>query len=233
MFLNKIKEVRSTSINSPYHFVSQCYYLNLISNFISTEIEEIKRHHLELSKKVKELTNEFDKKKSRFPEDGKQFETHIFDWKICAGNLYATKVNQLKKGRLTRYVRPDLLPDVLWDQVYTKYANNFFSSFASVVQTGVHYGEPENVDQKAILLMESWSDLMLDFYLDLTELEILPKPRSENFEGGYAGQFVLSYILGKYYPFDYASTFINLNLRECILKDFNNQRIKDIAQGQF
>jgi hypothetical protein len=197
--------------------------------FLATEIKEIKQSHAALSEKFKILDEEFEKIKGSFPEDGQQFKSHMSDWKLSAGILYATKVNQLNNGRFLDYMRPGVLPNDAWDEVYIKKTNHFFLSFSNLVQTGDHYGK--EVDNEARLLMARWSDLMLDFFLDLKELEGLHKSIAEKYPSEYAGKFVLSYVLGKYPPFDVATTYLNFDLRKSILGDCNNKRIREIAKG--
>jgi hypothetical protein len=205
--------------------ISQFHFLF----FLAAEIQVIQQHHSALSTKVKILDEELEKIKGSFPEAGKQFKTHISNWTLSAGILYATKVNKLNNGRFHSYVRPDELPRDVWDEIYIQNVKHFFSSFESVVQIGVYHGK--EVDDEERSLVARWSDLMLDFFLDLKELEILPNPRSEKYPGEYAGQFVLGYVLGKFHPCDVATTYLNLDLRKSILGDLNHKRIKNIALG--
>jgi hypothetical protein len=122
-----------------------------------------------------------------------------------------------------------ILPEEVWDEVYIRYAKNTFLSFKSLVLTSFQNGK--EMDDEARLLMAHWSNIMLDFFLDLKELDILPKQSLEKYPSEHARHFVLSYVLGKFPPFDFATTNLNFDLRKSILEDCNNKRIKDLAQG--
>ena len=71
---------------------------------------------------------------------------------------------------------------------------------------------------------------MLDFFLDLKELGILPKSSSEKYPSEDASQFVVMYALGRTPPCDVATNYLYLDLRESILGAWN-KKLKGLAQG--
>jgi hypothetical protein len=186
------------------------------------------RRHSELSQKVKTFEQDFVKLKNLFPENGHQLEKHISDWTLFAGNLYTRKVNQINNRPYSFLGRILPLPNDVLDEVFVRNSKDYLSSFERLVKTGVHHGE--KVDQKARSLMIRWSNLMLDFFLDLKELEMFPKPRSEEYPSEDAGQFVLSYVLGRSPPFDIATSYAHKNFKETVV-GYRNKRLMDMVQG--
>jgi hypothetical protein len=72
---------------------------------------------------------------------------------------------------------------------------------------------------------------MLDFFMDLKELEMLPKPSSEKYPSEDVAQFILSYILGRSFPFEVDTAYSKIGLRATILGSLD-PRLMDLAQGQ-
>ena len=71
---------------------------------------------------------------------------------------------------------------------------------------------------------------MLDFFLNLKELGILPSLlRSASERSFETGKFVASYLLGKFSPFDVTSTYLNWDLRTSILEDTNIHKLKELS----
>jgi hypothetical protein len=212
-----------------YHYFSHICFLDSFFFFIyAEEIQEVQRRHSALSEKVNHFKEEFNKLKERFPENGQQFERHISNWKLSASHLYGMKVNQLNNCRNSIHGITEVnLPNTDLDEIYMLFAHDF----KHLVQTGVYHGKEADSEER--LLMARWCDLMLDFFLDLKELGILPKPNPEKYSSQIASQFVLSYVLGKFPPYDTTTAYINLNLKTSILLDRYSRRIKDLAQGQF
>ncbi|PLW30611.1 hypothetical protein PCANC_23716 [Puccinia coronata f. sp. avenae] len=197
------------------------------------KVQEIKQRRWKLSEKIQIFKQDFDKLKERFPEDGPQFERHVSDWHLSAGILYARKVNQLSNSLNPVEGKRAIFPNNVWDEIFSRLAADYFSSFERVLQTGVHRGE--EVDEGARLLIARWSNLMLDFFLDMRELEILSKPaNSEKYDSSAVrAQFVLSYLLGKSFPFDVVTTYRHhFDLRARLLEDPKNTRLEDLAQGE-
>jgi hypothetical protein len=120
------------------------------------------------------------------------------------------------------------LPSDLWNEVFIQYAKDYFSSFQHLVETGAHHGE--EVDKKVRSLMIHWSNIMLDFFLDMKQLGILPREKSEKYPSEHLVQFILSYVLGKSLPYSYATTYHNMDLRKTIQRSLDNRIIK-MAQG--
>ncbi|PLW44494.1 hypothetical protein PCASD_11483 [Puccinia coronata f. sp. avenae] len=198
------------------------------------KVQEIKQRRWKLSEKIQIFKQDFDKLKERFPEDGPQFERHVSDWHLSAGILYARKVNQLSNSLNPVEGKRAIFPNNVWDEIFSRLAADYFSSFERVLQTGVHRGE--EVDEGARLLIARWSNLMLDFFLDMRELEILSKPaNSEKYDSSAVrAQFVLSYLLGKSFPFDVVTTYRHhFDLRARLLEDPKNTRLEDLAQAEF
>jgi hypothetical protein len=71
---------------------------------------------------------------------------------------------------------------------------------------------------------------MLDFFLDMKQLGILPREKSEKYPSEHLVQFILSYVLGKSLPYSYATTYHNMDLRKTIQRSLDNRIIK-MAQG--
>jgi hypothetical protein len=192
---------------------------------LHAKIKEIQQYHMALSEKVESFEKEFKGLKGQFPNNGQQFEAHIFNLKMAAGNLYKRKVKHLNGNRYSVSWKEEELPNDLWDAIYKKVATGWLSSFHDVVQAGVYEGQ-------ARLLLAHWSDLMMDFFLDLKELELIPESSLSESWSKATGQFVSCYLLGKFPPFDVTTTYLNFDLIASIVEDRNSTRLKILSQGE-
>ncbi|PLW10056.1 hypothetical protein PCANC_22853, partial [Puccinia coronata f. sp. avenae] len=193
------------------------------------QIQEVKQRCWKLSERIKIFEEDFDELKNMFPEDGLQFQKHISGWKLVAGNLYARKVNQLNNSPHPVHGRKCPWPNVTGDEIFRRYANDYFSSFECAAQAGFNINRKKEVDNEARLLMARWTNLMLDFFLDMKELEILPPTSSEEYPSEDASQFVVMYALGRTPSCDVATNYLYLDLRASILGDWN-KKLKGLAQ---
>jgi hypothetical protein len=132
---------------------------------------------LSLTKEIRTFKDDFEKDKSTFPQRRrKQLEKQISDWKLTGGNMYARRVNQLKVDRYPVNWRTWNLLDENEDNIYRRVAKDYLESFDNLARNGFHYEKVLN--DQARLLLSRWSDLMLCFFLDLKEFELLPQPSS-------------------------------------------------------
>jgi hypothetical protein len=190
---------------------------------------EISQRYFTLSRKVESFKENLKMTKEHFPDHGKNFEEHISDFGSIAGYIYRRKLKQLEGDIQTIKRRKTKLRDGLTDRrAWEKAVTHFLSSFENVIQNGVYRGKAEN--EKVRLLTARWSDLMMGFFLDLKKYEMLPKSILKHWSK-YAGRFLSSYLLGKFPPFDVATTYLNCDLRQSILKDRNINRFKHLFES--
>ncbi|PLW46420.1 hypothetical protein PCASD_05498 [Puccinia coronata f. sp. avenae] len=200
------------------------------------KMEEIRKLHLELWErynivftKVGEFKGHLTMIKELFPDYGQPFEKHISDFEFIASYLYKRKLKQLE-GHLNKTKRRKVtLHDDLTDRgVWGKAGTSFLSSFDNTILNGVHRGQAEN--DKARLFTARWSVLMMGFFRDCRKYEMLPESSVE-YGSECAARFFSSYVLGKFPPYDVATTYLNLDLRRSILEDRNIKRLKQLSEN--
>ncbi|KAA1123625.1 hypothetical protein PGTUg99_021668 [Puccinia graminis f. sp. tritici] len=196
------------------------------------EKTEVEACRSAMSRMVIRSENEFFDFQMLFPENGQPFKPNIAGLESAANYLYERKLAEIVKGRpLLLRGGGVTLPPELGGSIDLRLIKDCLAPFEKVVETSVSQAHVENVEVK--LMMSHWSDLMIHFFHDLKNFQLVPEDILSQFLREDQGRLFWSFIIAKYPPFDVASTYLNFELRLSIAKDrhIQNTDLKRIFQA--
>ncbi|OAV91537.1 hypothetical protein PTTG_27939 [Puccinia triticina 1-1 BBBD Race 1] len=138
-----------------------------------------------------------------------------------ANNLFDRRIIAIISGReLQLKADESVLPVEVGDVIFLKVIEGPFSYFKEVVQDFI--GDPAKYNTEEVrLMMSQWSELMIEFYNGLKEVELVSSENLSAFQKKDQGQLLASFIIAKYPQFDVTSTYLNFDLRLSIAEDPN------------
>ncbi|PLW18817.1 hypothetical protein PCANC_06624 [Puccinia coronata f. sp. avenae] len=182
-------------------------------------IQEIQQRCWVLCEGIERFKKESSNLEELSPGNGQQFKAHISNWESTAHSMYRSELKQLAGGRdLAKQIY------VVNRELFRKAVAEHLSSLNDVIYASFYREKDKN--DRARLLMARWSDFTMDFFLDLMDRKIFKLSSPDVM----TSQFVSSYLLGKFPPFDVPTTYLNFYVRESILRDRNAIQLRELSQ---
>jgi hypothetical protein len=212
--------------NFPYCLDAHVFFVDL-SIYVVSVIQEIQQRCWVLCEGIERFKKESSNLEKLSPDNGQQFKAHISNWESTAHSMYISELKQLAGGRdLAKQIKKNLHDYVVNRELFRKAVAEHLSSLNDVIYSGFYREKDKN--DRARLLIARWSDFTMDFFLDLIDRKIFKLSSPDVM----TSQFVSSYLLGKFPPFDVPTTYLNFYVRESILRDRNAIQLRELSQRE-